>query len=109
MDFSSGRQRIPCSHTSYLLGPSGTLTAWGETNLQSKMRVIVAGTEPPLISQSMPMTVKCQDPRDGTGDLIVDLPPEILKQFDLDVGDQLSIEVIDGVIVLTRVREANPT
>lgn len=61
------------------------------------------------MSQSMPMTVKCQDPGDGTGDLIVDLPPEILKQLDLDVGDQLNIEVIDGVIVLTPVREANPT
>lgn len=52
------------------------------------------------------MKVKCQDPGDGSGDVIVELPPEILKELDVTVGDQLSIESIDGVIVLKPVRDA---
>lgn len=46
-------------------------------------------------------TVKCQDPADGTGDVIIDLPPELLISLGLGIGDVLIIEVIDGVIVLT--------
>jgi len=54
------------------------------------------------------MTVKCQDPGDGSGDFIVDLPPEVLRELGVTVGDQLSIGLIDGVIVLKPVREATP-
>ncbi|WP_395599809.1 AbrB/MazE/SpoVT family DNA-binding domain-containing protein [Pseudomonas sp. B19125] len=49
-------------------------------------------------------TVKCQDPVDGSGDVIVDLPPELLARFSLSIGDELTIEVIDGVIVLRPTR-----
>ncbi|WP_325949606.1 AbrB/MazE/SpoVT family DNA-binding domain-containing protein [Pseudomonas putida] len=58
--------------------------------------------------QPLRMTVKCQDPEDGSKDVIIDLPPEILKALGVTVGDQLSIEIIEGVIVLKPVREATP-
>lgn len=52
--------------------------------------------------------VKCQDPGDGTGDVIVDLPPELLNELDLAIGDRLSIEIIDGVILLKPIRDTSP-
>ena len=45
-------------------------------------------------------TVKCQDPLDGSGDVIIDLPTELLASFGLSIGDVLTIEVIEDVIVL---------
>ncbi|MNJ19277.1 hypothetical protein D3C77_135970 [compost metagenome] len=60
------------------------------------------------MTQSARTTVKCQDPGDGSGDVIVDLPPDILKEMNLAVGDKLSIELVDSVIVLRPVREPNP-
>ena len=60
------------------------------------------------MTQSARTTVKCQDPGDGSGDVIIDLPPDILKEMNLAVGDKLSIELVDSVIVLRPVREPNP-
>lgn len=45
--------------------------------------------------------VKCQDTEDGSGDVVIDLPPDLLASLGLTIGDVLSIEVIDGVISLT--------
>lgn len=42
------------------------------------------------------------------GDVIVDLPPEILKEMNLAVGDKLSIELVDSAIVLRPVRDPIP-
>jgi antitoxin ChpS len=44
----------------------------------------------------------CQDSGDGSGDLIVDLPPDLIASLSLEVGDVLTMEVILGAIVLTR-------
>lgn len=44
--------------------------------------------------------VKCQDTEDGSGDVIVDLPPELLAKMGVGVGDDLTITVADGAIVL---------
>ncbi|WP_295483199.1 AbrB/MazE/SpoVT family DNA-binding domain-containing protein [uncultured Pseudomonas sp.] len=60
------------------------------------------------MTQSARTTVKCQDPGDGSGDVIVELPQDILKEMNLAVGDKLSIELVDTVIVLRPVREPNP-
>ena len=62
----------------------------------------------PLMAQSARTTVKCQDPGDGSGDVIVELPPDILKELSLAVGDKLSIEIVDSVIVLGPIRDPNP-
>ncbi|MGF6457870.1 AbrB/MazE/SpoVT family DNA-binding domain-containing protein [Pseudomonas frederiksbergensis] len=43
----------------------------------------------------------CQDPEDGSGDLIVDLPSELLEEMGLVTGDELYIEVADGMIILS--------
>ncbi|WDM89259.1 AbrB/MazE/SpoVT family DNA-binding domain-containing protein [Pseudomonas asiatica] len=53
-------------------------------------------------------TVKCQDPKDGTGDLIIDIPDEMFQAIGVVVGDELSIEVVDGVILLSPLSSANP-
>ncbi|MGY2096082.1 AbrB/MazE/SpoVT family DNA-binding domain-containing protein [Pseudomonas simiae] len=45
---------------------------------------------------------ECQDAEDGTGDLIVTLPPNFIAQTGLEIGDELNIEVVNGAIVITR-------
>lgn len=60
------------------------------------------------MSQLASTTVKCQDPGDGSGDVIVDFPTDILKELSLAVGDRLSIELVDGVIVQRPIREPIP-
>ena len=60
-----------------------------------------------LMSESVPTTVQCQDPGDGSGDVIIDLPSALLESMNLDLGDSLSIELVDGVIVLTPIRDGH--
>ncbi len=50
--------------------------------------------------------VECLDPEDGSGDVIINLPAEVLAMLGLVIGDQLSLELIDELIVLKPVREA---
>jgi len=45
--------------------------------------------------------VECQYAADGSGDLIIDVPPELLASSRLSIGDVLTVEVIHGAIVLT--------
>ncbi|TFB37870.1 AbrB/MazE/SpoVT family DNA-binding domain-containing protein [Pseudomonas sp. F01002] len=52
-------------------------------------------------------TVKCQDSGDGSGDVIIDLPSELLASMNLNLGDSLSIELVNGAIVLRPIRDAN--
>ncbi|KFE52125.1 AbrB/MazE/SpoVT family DNA-binding domain-containing protein [Pseudomonas syringae] len=52
------------------------------------------------MSESVQMTVRCQDSGDGSGDLIIDLPPDVLAAMNVGLGDSLSIELVDGSIVL---------
>ncbi|MCO8165625.1 AbrB/MazE/SpoVT family DNA-binding domain-containing protein [Pseudomonas sp. 21LCFQ010] len=56
--------------------------------------------------ESAAVTVKCQDPGDGSGDVIIDLPSGILESLNLQIGDSLSIDLIDGSIVLRPIRDA---
>ena len=52
------------------------------------------------MSESKTWTVRCQDTADGSGDFIVDFPPELLAKMGLSLGDILTVEVVDGSIVL---------
>ena len=58
------------------------------------------------MSESVQTIVTCQDPGDDTGDVIVDLPPDVLAGMDVSLGDSLTIELIDGAIVLKPIRHA---
>ncbi|WP_278938462.1 AbrB/MazE/SpoVT family DNA-binding domain-containing protein [Pseudomonas helleri] len=50
-------------------------------------------------------TVTCQDAADGTGDMIVPLPDDLLSEIGLVIGDALTVEIkADGTIMLTPVR-----
>lgn len=53
------------------------------------------------MTEAQRWTVKCQDPADGSGDVIIDIPPDLLASLELSIGDVLTIEVIGGAIVLT--------
>ena len=53
-----------------------------------------------IMTEDQRWTVQCQDPADGSGDVIIDLPPDLLASLVLGIGDVLTIEVIDGAIVL---------
>ena len=59
------------------------------------------------MSETARIIVKCQDPGDGSGDVIVDLPPDILEAMNVGLGDSLSIEVINGLIVLRPILDAD--
>ncbi|WP_083329929.1 AbrB/MazE/SpoVT family DNA-binding domain-containing protein [Pseudomonas argentinensis] len=61
------------------------------------------------MSRKVPTTAKCQDPGDGSGDFIIDLPPEILAALGVGIGDLLSVELVDGLIVLKKVRDDERT
>lgn len=41
---------------------------------------------------------------EGSGDLIVDLPVEVLRSMNVSDGASFGVEVVDGVIVLTPIR-----
>nr|WP_097305228.1 AbrB/MazE/SpoVT family DNA-binding domain-containing protein [Pseudomonas chlororaphis] len=60
------------------------------------------------MNESARTTVKCQDPGDGSGDVIIDLPDDILERMGLNIGDFLTIELIGGSIVLKPIRDADP-
>ena len=55
-----------------------------------------------VMTEAQRWIVKCQDPADGSGDVIIDLPTAILlANLGLSIGSLLTIEVIGGAIVLT--------
>lgn len=59
------------------------------------------------MNESLQMTVVCQDSGDGSGDVIIDLPPDILIGMNVELGDSLSIELVEGAIVLKPIRNAD--
>lgn len=52
------------------------------------------------MSDALPTILICQDPGDSSGDIIIDLPADILAAMGVGLGDILSIELVDGSIVL---------
>ncbi|WP_434768065.1 antitoxin Xre/MbcA/ParS toxin-binding domain-containing protein [Pseudomonas triticicola] len=52
------------------------------------------------MSESLRWTVRCKDTGDGSGDATLNLPRELFSQTGLGVGDVLTIEVVNSVIVL---------
>ncbi|MBR7200319.1 antitoxin Xre/MbcA/ParS toxin-binding domain-containing protein [Pseudomonas sp. 14A] len=57
-----------------------------------------------IMNESERWTVRCQDAGDGSGDVIVDLPPELLAKLGLEVGDDLTITKTKDAIVLRPTR-----
>jgi antitoxin ChpS len=55
--------------------------------------------------ESVQTIVKCKDPGDDSGDVIIDLRPDVLAAMNSGFGDSLSIEIIDGSIVLKPLRD----
>lgn len=51
--------------------------------------------------------MKCQDPGDGNGDVIIDIPQDVLAAMNVGLGDLLSIEMLEGSIVLKPIRDAD--
>ena len=58
------------------------------------------------MSESMRTTVVCQDPGDGSGEIIIEIPPDVLKAMSIDLGDSLRITFVDEALVLEPVRES---
>lgn len=56
-------------------------------------------------SENRRWIVTCQDADDGTGDLIIPLPDDLLAAIGLTCGDKLDMEKQpDGTIIMTPVR-----
>lgn len=58
------------------------------------------------MSENKRWIVKCEDAKDGSGDVLVVLSQELLSVIGLGIGDELTITVINGEIVLKPVRSA---
>jgi len=59
------------------------------------------------MSESDRTIVKCQDPSDCSGDVIIDLPTDVLVALNVGLGDLLSIELVEGSIVMKPFRNAD--
>jgi antitoxin ChpS len=59
------------------------------------------------MSDSVRATLKCQDPGDGSGDVIIDIPPDVLSAMNVGLVDLLTIELIEGSMVLKPIRDAD--
>ena len=59
------------------------------------------------MSDSLQTTVICQDQADGSKDVIIDLPPNVLAAMNVGLGDSLSIELVDGSIVLKPIHDTD--
>lgn len=59
------------------------------------------------MSEPLKRTVICQDPGDGSGDLIIDLPQDVIEYMKVVSGDLLSIELVAGMLVLSALRDAD--
>ncbi|KFE46442.1 AbrB/MazE/SpoVT family DNA-binding domain-containing protein [Pseudomonas congelans] len=59
------------------------------------------------MSDSLQTPVICQDPADGSKDVIINLPPDVLAAMNVGLGDSLSIELVDGSIVLRPIHDTN--
>lgn len=59
------------------------------------------------MSESVRTIVKCQDAGDGSGDVITDLPTDLIAVMKVGFGDALSIELIEGSIVLKLIRDTD--
>ncbi len=59
------------------------------------------------MSEAVRTIVKCQDPGDCIGDVIIDIPPDILVALNVGLGDLLSIELVEGSIVMKPIRNAD--
>lgn len=52
--------------------------------------------------------VACQDPGDGSGDVIVELPSELLEKLGWNLGDELTIEKAEeGISLKLKQRAVN--
>lgn len=59
------------------------------------------------MSKSVQMTLKCEDPGDGSGDDIINLPSDVLTAMSVGLGDLLSLELVEGVIVLKPIHDTD--
>lgn len=59
------------------------------------------------MSESMRTTVVCQDPGDGSGEIIIEIPPDVLKAMSIDLGDSLRITFVDEALVLEPIRDVD--
>lgn len=60
------------------------------------------------MSESKRWIVKCVDTKDGSGDVLVELPQELLTVLGLGVGDELAICVTNDAIVLKPAHRTAP-
>lgn len=54
------------------------------------------------MDESQRWITECEDAGDGTGDVVVTLPPDLIAKLGLEAGDELDVEVVHGAIVFTR-------
>lgn len=53
-----------------------------------------------MTTTSKSWRVACQNPGDGSGDVIVELPSELLEQLGWALGDELSVDAQEETICL---------
>ncbi|QXG24422.1 AbrB/MazE/SpoVT family DNA-binding domain-containing protein [Pseudomonas viridiflava] len=56
--------------------------------------------ESEVLKPAEQIIVRCQDPGDGSGDLMIEIPQVVLDTMGIGVGDELTIEAEGDVITL---------
>ena len=51
-------------------------------------------------------TAVFHDAGDNSGDIIVEIPPNVIDALQLQPGDELELEIVDGMLVITPLRNA---
>lgn len=54
------------------------------------------------------ITAVCHDAGDGSGDLIIEIPPSVISAMGLQTGDKVELEIVDGMLVITPCRNVSP-
>ena len=54
-----------------------------------------------LVTEKRHWQTTCVDAADGSGDLLVEIPSEVLLEQGWEVGQEFDLQLIDGAVILT--------
>ena len=54
-----------------------------------------------LVTEKRNWQTTCVDAADGSGDLLVEIPPDLLQEQGWEMGQEFDLQLIEGAIILT--------
>ncbi|MEB0024754.1 AbrB/MazE/SpoVT family DNA-binding domain-containing protein [Pseudomonas sp. MH9.2] len=53
------------------------------------------------VTEKRKWQTSCVDVADGSGDLLVEIPPDLLQEQGWEMGQEFDLQLIEGAIILT--------